>query len=163
MTEYLKKSFSVGMASDEKYRNNWDNIFQKKSDEYNPNQGVSEPVRELVTDGTPLKNVLIRIVAERARQERLKANGKFAYTCADPEYSLTEKLTVLAEEFGETSREVCELMFLIYKNPEDLIAAKVKDKLIREGKHLLRKELIETAAVAIAWCEALETELSNDE
>ena len=31
MTQFMNKSFSVHMASDQNYRDNWDRIFQKKT------------------------------------------------------------------------------------------------------------------------------------
>lgn len=33
MTNYLLKSFSVGMSGDDKYRDNWDRIFGAKCDD----------------------------------------------------------------------------------------------------------------------------------
>lgn len=78
------------------------------------------------------KNVLVEVVRERKRQEALKAAGKFPWTCADAAPA-SMKLAVLAEEFGEVARAVCEKD---YKN--------------------LREELVQTAAVCLAWLEALE-------
>jgi NTP pyrophosphatase (non-canonical NTP hydrolase) len=81
--------------------------------------------------------VLTYVTAERERQERLKASGKFAATCADP-MPLTEKLAVLAEEFGEVARAVC-----------DGLGSG------RETDHgALIDELVQVAAVAVAWLEA---------
>lgn len=77
------------------------------------------------------------IVEERHRQNKLKADGKFAYTCADVivgEHRITsaDKLAILAEEFGEVARAVCE------------------------GDRVnLREELTQVAAVCLAWLEAL--------
>ncbi|OQW34855.1 MAG: hypothetical protein A4E20_01375 [Nitrospira sp. SG-bin2] len=79
------------------------------------------------------QDALAEIVAERNRQERLKASGKFAHSCADNALSHTACLPVLAEEFGEVARAICEWDTLN-----------------------LRDELIQTAAVCLAWLEGLE-------
>lgn len=84
--------------------------------------------------------ILEHIHLERRRQDELKAQGRFAYTCADSEMSNPERLTVLGEEFGEVCHEVNEG--------------------IGSGRAVnilkLRKELIQTAAVCMAWVEALD-------
>lgn len=79
---------------------------------------------------------------ERDRQEQLKAAGRFKFSCADLEMTNPERLAVLAEEFGEAAHEVNETI----------------------GGHAvlnranLRKELVQVAAVACAWIEALDKE-----
>ena len=81
-------------------------------------------------------DILISVQHERLRQEQLKAAGKFTKTCAD-NMPNAERLVVLAEEFGEVAREVCESL---------------------EGKPTpnLRTELIQVAAVCVAWVEGLD-------
>lgn len=83
--------------------------------------------------------VLLEIANERRRQDALKAAGKFTKTCAD---SMTdpERLAVLAEEFGEVGRAVCEGLG---GNSE-------------RGRTELRTELVQVAAVCVAWCEGLD-------
>lgn len=78
------------------------------------------------------------IADERARQEQLRAEGRFEQTCAG-EMPAPLKLAVLGEEFGEVARCVVE--------GEGL----ANDKHNRD----LYKELIQTAAVCVAWCEAI--------
>lgn len=83
------------------------------------------------------------VMNERERQETLKEAGRFEFTCADNGLTNAEKLACLGEEFGEVAKEV----------------------LTQEGRRLardtvgtpeaLRKELIQVAAVAVAWIEAL--------
>jgi len=84
--------------------------------------------------------VLDAIDSERSRQERLKADGKFAHSCADAGISNAERFLVLAEEFGEVGHELNEA--------------------IGEGRILnmtkLRTELVQVAAVCVAWCEAID-------
>jgi NTP pyrophosphatase (non-canonical NTP hydrolase) len=86
----------------------------------------------------------LRLVkAERIRQDALKAEGRFEFTCADDGLTNAEKLACLTEEIGEIAQEV----------------------LTQEGRRLardtvgtpeaLRKEIVQVAAVALAWIEAL--------
>lgn len=76
---------------------------------------------------------------ERQRQEVLKQQGKFLYTCADKELDNYECACVLVEEVGEVCRAI------MYQAG---IAKETKD--INVGK-----ELIQVAAVTMAWLEGL--------
>ncbi len=89
--------------------------------------------------------ILQAINLERNRQDELKAQGRFAYTCADPQMSNPERLTVLGEEFGEVCHEVNEGIG--------------SGRTVNVPK--LRKELIQTAAVCMAWVEALDATSTN--
>jgi NTP pyrophosphatase (non-canonical NTP hydrolase) len=89
----------------------------------------------------PTATVLKHVKRERDRQEELKRKGKFAFTCADPEMSNPERFLVLAEEFGEVGHELNEAI-----GGRALDVAK------------LRTELVQVAAVCVAWCEALDAE-----
>jgi len=82
------------------------------------------------------------ISTERERQEDLKAAGKFTFTLADPE-GAGNKPAVLGEEFGEV---YCAA----------LNAAGSSTDAPERGD--LRKELIQLAACAVAWVEALDRE-----
>lgn len=84
------------------------------------------------------------IGTERLRQEQKRMAGRFTHTCADPDgMNDYERLAVLMEEVGEAAREV----------------------LTGEGRRLARDtegtdealcaELIQVAAVACAWVEAM--------
>jgi NTP pyrophosphatase (non-canonical NTP hydrolase) len=87
----------------------------------------------LVTPSLPLNvRIFLEIVEERRRQDFLKSQGKFTHTCADA-MPASMKLAVLAEEFGEVARAVCERD---YAN--------------------LREDLVQVAAVSLAWLEALD-------
>lgn len=93
--------------------------------------------------GTKLERVLIDVGSERLRQDILKEQGRFQFTCADDGLTNAEKLACMTEELGEVAKEV----------------------LTQEGRRLardslgtsagLRKELVQVAAVAVAWIEAL--------
>jgi NTP pyrophosphatase (non-canonical NTP hydrolase) len=80
--------------------------------------------------------VVEKVAAERKRQNELKAQGKFTYTAAD-EVSSVLKLPILLEEVGEVA------------------------KALNEGDDLasLQAELVQVAAVAVAWAESLEQEM----
>lgn len=82
--------------------------------------------------------VLIDIKSERVRQEMLKRQGRFDYTCADLDWDEGEKLAALAEEFGEVAKALLH-----------------KRGVVHDGGGDLRKELLHVAAVAAAWLEAL--------
>lgn len=77
--------------------------------------------------------ILSAIKRERARQEELRAGGRFAYTCASPTVLNIYKLPILTEEVGEVAKAICE-----------------------KDADQLQTELIQVAAVAVAWLEALE-------
>ena len=89
--------------------------------------------------------VLLDVGFERLRQEQLKAEGRFKHTCADPEMNHVECLAVLVEEVGEVARAALEL--------GGLVSDKHRDKV--ECELDLYKELIQVAAVAVAWAERL--------
>ncbi|NBW23500.1 MAG: hypothetical protein EBR82_87720 [Caulobacteraceae bacterium] len=76
-------------------------------------------------------DVLIDVAAERLRQEGLKASGKFPATCAD-DIPAASKFAILVEEVGEVARAIND------GDPEHM-----------------REELVQVAAVAVAWVEAL--------
>ena len=84
------------------------------------------------------QSILNEVYDERRRQEQLRNDGKFDFTCADKDCTSQQKLPILGEEFGEVCRAVCE-----------------QDGNSEIGRTNLRKELIEVAAVAVAWVESL--------
>lgn len=83
--------------------------------------------------GDGLTRVLYDVRCERQRQDKLCAAGRFPWTCAYPDAHPSDKLAVLAEEFGEVARAVVE----------------------QDVKNL-REELVQVAAVCAAWVEALD-------
>lgn len=80
------------------------------------------------------KRIFADIVAERRRQaDRWAGPHDFgAGDCSSPDVTPTTKATVLAEECGEVSRAVLD------------------------GSDGLRAELIQVAAVAVAWIEGID-------
>lgn len=92
--------------------------------------------------GIATRIALIHVARERARQETKCADmsdkGFDWKTCASPWMSEGNKLAVLMEEVGEVAREVCEAR------------AEARDP----GSNL-HTELIQVAAVAVAWAEGL--------
>lgn len=90
-----------------------------------------------------IAEVLAEVAEERARQEEMKAQGRFQYTCADEGMNNFERFAVLGEEVGEVAREALTLPGIrLARDTEGTVQA-------------LRKELIQVAAVAVAWAEGL--------
>lgn len=83
--------------------------------------------------------ILIEVSLERERQEALCKAGKFPATCADPKQPDTDKLPILIEEVGEVARAMCEAI-----GATDVQSSG------------LRTELVQVAAVAVAWIEAID-------
>lgn len=85
------------------------------------------------------------VAAERRRQERKcaekRAEGLAWLTCASTEMPDGEKLAVLVEEVGEVARELCD--------------ARAEN---RPPSPNLLVEVVQVAAVALAWAESLLTE-----
>ena len=77
---------------------------------------------------------LERVGRERDRQEHLVFTGKFSRTCAADDSPDAERFAVLGEELGEVSKAWLEH------------GARSRE---------LRDELIQVAAVAVAWAEYL--------
>ena len=97
--------------------------------------------------------ILQDIYRERFRQEELRLKGKFEYTCDSKEISNSYKLAILGEEFGEVSKEVNEELNFLHKLAKD--PCEVDH--IKKAYHIrMRKELIQVAAVCVAWAESLE-------
>lgn len=92
-------------------------------------------------------DILDMVASERGRQEKLKGEGRFAYTCADDQMTHAEAMTVLSEEVGEVAHEVNEGI-----GPNRSV-----------DKRRLLKELIETAAVAVSWAEKVKREIETPE
>lgn len=92
-----------------------------------------------------------RFQVERARQEELKAQGKFPYTCADAGLGHLGCLAVLVEEVGEAARALLQLEH--YALPDGVIREPLA---YADAVRRLRSELIQVGAVTLAWLEGLE-------
>jgi hypothetical protein len=85
--------------------------------------------------------ILHDVAAERLRQERLCAAGEFPATLAhDSHLTPSDKLAVVAEEFGEVA---------------EIIADGLAARRAPDADHL-REELIQVAACCVAWVEYLD-------
>lgn len=100
------------------------------------------PIRLSTPEFDRINAVLGEVFDERERQEtkcaEKRAEGENWRTCADPLCADDIRLPVLAEEFGEVAKELND--------------ARAEN---REPGPNLRVELIQLAAVAVAWAEAL--------
>ena len=81
-------------------------------------------------------------VLEEVQEERLNQNNKWGEQNHNPSIWLA----ILAEEFGEAAKEVCEYN-AVDKNLGLLVYYRLNN---------MRKELIQTAAVAIQFVESLD-------
>jgi len=84
-------------------------------------------------------DIYLAISLERERQEQLASDGDIIATCKH-DIAPTLKCCALMEESGEVARSVME-----------------------DNAHELRTELIQVAAVAVAWLESLEGDLAGRE
>jgi hypothetical protein len=102
--------------------------------------------------GQPTANVFLDIRLERIRQEtigaRKRAEGIDWRSCADPDMPGGDatRFAVLGEEVGEVARAHLEAGY-------DLTG--------RLGDVELRAELVQVAAVAVAWVEAIDARTGN--
>lgn len=85
-----------------------------------------------------LDKVMRDIRRERGRQQMLKAAGKIKLDCADPATPMEKSFLVMTEEYAESAIECNKI---------------VEDGRLRYGA--LYVELVQTAAVCVAMCEAL--------
>ena len=81
--------------------------------------------------------VLLEVLDERRRQEQLFLDGKLGWNCSHVDVDLSLKHLALAEEFGEVAKEACLCV----------------EGLGDGGR--LRAELLQVAAVAVAWAESI--------
>lgn len=93
--------------------------------------------------------VLDDIRRERLSQEQLKAAGKFKHTLSDPEMEDIDRLAALMEEVGEAATAMLEQRR--NATPQDPN---------KPGN--LRKELIQVAAVACGWIEAIDMKADEE-
>ena len=102
------------------------------------------PQNGLWKNAPAMLTVFARIANERSRQRELFHAGKITFDCASPLPDANRKLRVLVEEVGEVAQEMDRL-----ENLRDGRAA----CFARED---LQEELVQVAAVAVAWLESLE-------
>lgn len=88
--------------------------------------------------------LLVKISHERQRQEQLKAEGRFPYTAAD-DVPMSVKSNILGEECGEVNTAV--LNYEGFSRDYE-----------PEGVKEVHKELIQVAAVALAFLESISDE-----
>jgi NTP pyrophosphatase (non-canonical NTP hydrolase) len=85
-------------------------------------------------------DVLDMVYEETRRQDRLKAEGRFAHHCGDDEMSHTQRLAVVIEEVGEVARAVLE-----------------EGKLANDVHGVeLHKELVQVAACCVKWAAGID-------
>jgi hypothetical protein len=96
-----------------------------------------------------------RVVHERQRQDELVRQGKFTWNCSFDGPSYADKFAVLGEEVGEVGREVVEHLIAVGKYAADPVLKVMPPHREAYFKERLRNELVQVAAVCVAWVEAL--------
>jgi hypothetical protein len=86
------------------------------------------------------------IMQERARQETLKEEGRFKFTCADEGMGNAERLACVVEEVGEVAAEVLTL--------RRLTTDRDGGRKSFEDPAELRGELVHVAALVVGWLES---------
>lgn len=98
---------------------------------------------------------LMAVVRERLRQDELVRAGKFSWNCAFDGPTYSEKLAVLMEEVGEVAREVTEHIITRDKYAADEKLRVMPEHREEHFRERLKKELVQVAAVCVAWVEHL--------
>lgn len=80
-----------------------------------------------------LFHILQDIIAERRRQNQLKAEGRFPCTMDEPEMTNLTRLAVLGEEYGEVCRA------------------------LQDQPSNLRTEIVQLGACCVAWLQYLDS------
>jgi hypothetical protein len=99
--------------------------------------------------------VLCLIAEERKRQDALVRRGKFSWNCSFDGPPYAEKLAVLSEEVGEVAREVVEHVITRDKYAADEKLKTMPPHREEYFRERLRSELVQVAAVCLAWVEHL--------
>jgi hypothetical protein len=86
------------------------------------------------------EHVLNEVAKERVRQDTLKREGKFRHTLNDRLMDDGEKLACLAEELGEIGKAMLHNRMLV-----------------SDGGGDIRTELIQLAALSVAWVEGIKS------
>lgn len=122
---------------------------------------MSEPQKSWIPMLNCQIEIVRKIIAERARQEKLKAERRFNFTAATPGLKHTERLPMLVEELGEVSKRVQQLpdsglMPTTHAGNFDAHAGGDPDPEAGtiEG---LERELVQVAAISVAWLEAIDS------
>ncbi len=119
-----------------------------------------------MTSAQARTSVFHRIDIERDRQTELLARGKFPWSCDDLNVPDIKKLGVLAEEFGEVAKEAAQIQEQYdreYPGEDIAVIAVSVQRAVHRRRGLLRAELIQVAAVCVAWCEALDRQIAEGE
>lgn len=93
------------------------------------------------------KDLVGAIRRERHRQQRLFKEGTHLFTCSSPVACRARKFRVLLEEGGEVAKAVDQLE--LAESRESLALPQYKSEVLAE--------LVQVAAVCVAWLESMET------
>lgn len=112
---------------------------------------VASPRPTLWKNNPAMLDVFAKIATERDRQRRLFHTGKITFDCASTLPDPNRKLRVLTEEIGEVAQELDRLEALRDRRGERFV---LED---------LETELVQVAAVAVAWLESLQAKTQKSQ
>jgi hypothetical protein len=112
----------------------------------NRKQKAETGVAPLWQNSPAMLAVFARVAAERSHQRKLFATGFITFDCASVIPDPNRKLRVLMEEVGEVAQELDKLEGLRDRRGERFV---LED---------LQEELVQVAAVAVAWLESFEVQ-----
>lgn len=92
MTKFMQKSFSVQMGGDESYRNNFDAIFAKKPETYEPECKICESLGQ--SHAEALNQVAGQIYVS-------DGNGQFDWVLPSKKQTLAEQVTEFHKLYGQ--------------------------------------------------------------
>jgi hypothetical protein len=107
-------------------------------------------------DETHRSAILLAVSSEQDRQEALLAGGKFPWASSTVGRPHAEKLAVLSEEVGEVAKEVVEHLITYGKYTAE--RREMPPHRVEHYRRRIREELVQVAAVAVGWIEALDEE-----
>jgi hypothetical protein len=90
------------------------------------------------------REVMQQVLLERHNQDEMRDKGRFRYTCADDGLSDGDRLAILTEELGEVARAM---------QGQEHRRLSLHEPVTSPSE--LRRELVQVAAIAIAWAERL--------
>jgi hypothetical protein len=96
-------------------------------------------------DGTKFGLIMGDVMNERHRQDELRDQGRFEFTCADEGLSNADRLACVNEEIGEVAREILTLKSLVHDRPRHEQPNDITK---------LHNELVQVIALCVAWLES---------
>jgi hypothetical protein len=113
-------------------------------------------------DHAIVRRVLQEIQDERQRQhekwgEQNHPDGTGGEPGRDVAPSRVEELRAIRKQYAEDAKELCDAAFREGRGTwRHILREEIEEAIAEDDAERLRKELIQTAAVAVAWVEAID-------